>query len=395
MRVTTFLLPVVVVLAVLGFSAIFIVDEREKALVLQFGQIKQVREEPGLGLKIPFIQEVVRYDDRILSLDTDTIEVTPSDDRRLVVDAFARYRIADVVQFRQAVGVGGIRAAEDRLSSILNAQIREVLGADQVTSDTILSTERRDLAVRIRDQARRSAESLGLQIIDVRLKQTNLPQQNLEATFARMRAEREREAADEIARGNEAAQRVRAAADRTVVETTSNAEREAEIIRGEADAERNRVYAEAFGDNPEFFSFYRSLSALERSLQRDNSTLVISPDSEFVGPLFEAIRAEGLSAVNISDTDVQRLRELAPESEISPDLPDSARQEIERSAEEAEREIEERANQPRATQGEAAPGNAEDQPEVELEVAPAETPEPDQNADTAGDPAPQDAPVSN
>jgi modulator of FtsH protease HflC len=156
-----FLIPIVVIAVVALLSSIFIVDEREKALVLQFGQIKQVREEPGLGFKLPIIQEVVRYDKRILSLDTDTIEVTPSDDRRLVVDAFARYRIADVVQFRQAVGVGGIRVAEDRLSSILNAQIREVLGADQVTSDTILSPERRDLAVRIRAQARTSAEGLG------------------------------------------------------------------------------------------------------------------------------------------------------------------------------------------------------------------------------------------
>ncbi|SLN50662.1 Modulator of FtsH protease HflC [Roseivivax jejudonensis] len=361
-------LPIIVIVGVLiaVWSAIFIVDEREKALVLQFGQIKQVREEPGLGFKIPVIQEVVYYDDRILSLDTDTIEVTPADDRRLVVDAFARYRIADVVQFRQAVGIGGVRAAEDRLSSILNADIREVLGADQVTSDRILSQDRRDLARRILSEARSEAESLGLQIVDVRLKQTNLPQQNLEATFARMRAEREREAADEIARGNEAAQRVRAAADRTVVETTSNAGREAEIIRGEADAERNRVYAEAFGDNPEFFSFYRSLTALERSLQRDNSTLVISPDSEFVGPLFAAIRAEGLEGVEISDTDVERLRELAPQSEISPDLPDSAREEIERSAEEAERQIEERANQNRP-QG-SGEDDAESTPEEDAPV---------------------------
>ncbi|MHA6325491.1 protease modulator HflC [Roseivivax sp. CAU 1753] len=338
------LIGVVVLIVVGTLSALFIVDEREKALVLQFGQIKQVREEPGIGFKVPFIQEVVKYDDRILSLDTDTIEVTPSDDRRLVVDAFARYRIADVVQFRQAVGVGGIRAAEDRLSSILNAQIREVLGADQVTSDTILSEDRRSLAVRIRAQARTQADSLGLEIVDVRLKQTNLPQQNLDATFARMRAEREREAADEIARGNEAAQRVRAAADRTVVETTSQANREADIVRGEADAVRNRVYAEAFGDNPEFFSFYRSLSALETSMNSSNSTLVISPDSEFVGPLFEAIRAEGLSAVASSNTDVDALRQLAPASELSPDLPDSARDQIERSNEEAEQDIRQRSD---------------------------------------------------
>ncbi|MFP4275464.1 MAG: protease modulator HflC, partial [Paracoccaceae bacterium] len=213
MRKITFILPVIVVAVAALLSSVFVVDERERALVLQFGQIKAVEEEPGLKFKIPLIQEVVRYDARILSLDTETIEVTPSDDRRLVVDAFARYRITDAVQFRQAVGVGGLRAAEDRLSSILNATIREVLGADQVTSDTILSEDRRELMNRIRDDARNEARSLGLDVVDVRLKQTNLPAQNLEATFARMRAEREREAADEIARGNEAAQRVRALAD--------------------------------------------------------------------------------------------------------------------------------------------------------------------------------------
>lgn len=336
MRKSAFLIPLVVLAVIALLSSLFIVDEREKALVLQFGQIKQVREEPGLGFKIPLIQEVVTYDDRILSLDTDPIEVTPSDDRRLVVDAFARYRISDVVRFRQAVGVGGIRAAEDRLSAILNAQIREVLGADQVTSDTILSDLRRELALRIRANARTSAESLGLEVIDVRLKQTNLPQQNLEATFARMRAEREREAADEIARGNEAALRVRAAADRTVVETLSNAEREAEITRGEADAERNRVYAEAFGDNPEFFSFYRSLAAFERAMQQRNSTLVISPNSEFVEPLFQALRAEGLAPVQIEGTRIDDIRQLVPEQEISPDLPDEAREQLERDAEQLE-----------------------------------------------------------
>jgi modulator of FtsH protease HflC len=281
MRRLTYLIPAVVLLISLALSAIFVVDEREKALVLQFGQIRQVVEEPGLNFKIPFIQEVVYYDARILALDTDTIEVTPSDDRRLVVDAFARYRIADVVQFRQAVGVGGLRAAEDRLSSILNAQIRETLGADQVTSDTILSPGRAMLAERIRDGARSSALALGIDILDVRLKQTNLPVQNLEATYARMRAEREREAADEIARGEEAAQRVRAQADRTVVELVSDASREADIARGEADAQRNGIFAAAFGQDPDFFEFYRSMAAYERALMGQNSTMVISPDSEF------------------------------------------------------------------------------------------------------------------
>ncbi|TCO70849.1 protease modulator HflC [Rhodovulum euryhalinum] len=301
MRKSLFLLPILFVALILGLSSVFVVDEREKALVLQFGQIKAVKEQPGLAFKIPLIQEVVKYDDRILSLDTDVIEVTPSDDRRLVVDAFARFRISDVVQFRQAVGVGGLRAAEDRLSSILNAQIREVLGADQVTSDTILSEDRRELMTRIRDQSRALARSLGLDVVDVRLKQTNLPEQNLEATFARMRAEREREAADEIARGNEAAQRVRALADRTVVELVSDAERVAQITRGEADAERNRVYAEAFGADPEFFAFYRSLSAYETALTGGNSSMVMTPDSEF----FDYLKGADRSRAGIGDAAAQ------------------------------------------------------------------------------------------
>ncbi|MBF9051350.1 protease modulator HflC [Roseobacter sp. HKCCD9010] len=276
-----YILPVIIVAVVGLLSSIFIVDERQRALVLQFGQIRQVIEEPGLNFKIPFIQEVVYYDDRILSIDTAEIEVTPSDDRRLVVDAFARYRITDVVQFRQAAGTGGMRTAEDRLEAILNPQIRAVLGSDGVTSNTILSADRAELMARITTQARARAIPLGLEVLDVRLKQTALPQQNLQATFSRMEAERQREATDERARGEEAAQRVRAQADRTVVELVSDANREAEIIRGEADAERNRIFAEAFGQDAEFFEFYRSMTAYERALRQQNSTMVISPDSEF------------------------------------------------------------------------------------------------------------------
>jgi membrane protease subunit HflC len=281
MKKLGFLAPILVIAVVALLSSIFIVDEREKALVLQFGQIKNVKENPGLAFKIPVIQEVVRYDDRILAIDTQPTEVTPSDDRRLVVDAFARYRIGDVVQFRQAVGIGGLRAAEMRLEGIINPQIRAVLGNEGVTSNTILSAERSRLMDEITTEVRQRALPLGLSVIDVRLKRTNLPSQNLDATFARMRAEREREAADEIARGEEAADRVRAQADRTVVELTSDAEREAEVIRGEADAERNGIFAQAFGADPQFFEFYRSLTAYERAIQGQNSTMVISPDSEF------------------------------------------------------------------------------------------------------------------
>ncbi|WP_299818434.1 protease modulator HflC [uncultured Jannaschia sp.] len=279
MNRSIWLLPVAVVVLALIFSSIYVVDERQKALVLQFGRVVDVKTEPGLSFKIPLIQDVAYYDDRILSRDFPPIEVTPSDDRRLVVDAFARYRIADLRQFREANPAAGIEQAESRLDGIISSQLRAVLGS--VSSDEILSEDRATLMQEIAQNVRSRAANLGLQIIDVRLKRTDLPSQNLDATFARMRAEREREAADEVARGEEAAQRIRAQADRTVIELTSEAQREAEIARGEADARRNAIFASAFSSDPEFFEFYRSLTAYTRALQGSNSTLVLSPDSEF------------------------------------------------------------------------------------------------------------------
>jgi len=282
MRSTTYILPVIV-LALAGIlSSIFIVDEREKALVLQFGRLVDIKDEPGLAFKIPLIQEVIRYDNRILSRDIPQLQVTPSDDRRLEVNAFARYRINDVEQFRQATGAGGDQAIEvagRRLDSILRSETREVLGT--VSSNDILSSDRAALMLRIRNGAIAEARSLGIEVIDVRLKRTDLPNANLAATFSRMQAEREREAADEIARGNEAAQRVRAQADRTRVEITSDANRQAEIIRGEADAARNAIFAEAYGADQEFFEFYRSLNAYRGALTGNNTSMVMSPDSEF------------------------------------------------------------------------------------------------------------------
>jgi membrane protease subunit HflC len=288
------ILPIIAILVALGLSSIFIVDERENVLVLQFGQVKQVRQEPGIGFKIPLIQEVVRYEDRILSLSTQPLEVTPLDDRRLVVDAFARWRIVDLIAFREAVGTDGQRAAQLRLERIINAAIREVLGS--VPSNAVLSEDRTSLMNSIRDIARRQAETLGVDVVDVRLTRTDLPDQNLAATFARMRAEREREAADEIARGGEAAQRVRATADRTVVEVTSDAQRLAEVIRGEADATRNAIYAEAFGRDPAFFAFTRSLTSYERAMQGENSSIVLRPDGAF----FEYFSSPGGAAGGIA-----------------------------------------------------------------------------------------------
>lgn len=279
MRKTQIAIGAVVLALIVLMSSVYIVDEREKALRLWFGEVTAVIDKPGLYFKVPLVHEIVKYDDRILPLETDPLEVTPADDRRLIVDAFARWRISDPVKFRKAVGASSIAGARPRLQRILNAELREVLGS--VDSGDIVSADRVALMNQIRDQARTRAEDLGVEIIDVRIRRADLPEQNLAATFERMRAERQREAADEIARGKEAAQKVRAQADRTRVEIVSKAQKESDIIRGEADAKRNAIFAEAYGRDPEFFAFYRSLSAYEKSLTEDNSTMVISPDSEF------------------------------------------------------------------------------------------------------------------
>ena len=295
---TAIALPAVFVAAVVAASSLYIVDEREKALVLRLGRVVDVQEVPGLNFRVPFLDNVVKYDARILGLPTSPLEVTPLDDRRLVVDAFARWRITDPVRFRQAVGTGGIQAAMSRLEPIVRNAIREVLGT--VPSTAVLSDDRTVLMNQIRNEARNNSAGLGIEIIDVRLTRTDLPEQNLNATYARMRAEREREAADEIARGGEAAQRVRAAADRTVVELTSEARRRAEIIRGEADAQRNAIYADAFGRDPEFFAFTRSMTAYERAMIGTGASMVLSPEGEF----FTYLLNDGAEQANPPSTPV-------------------------------------------------------------------------------------------
>lgn len=314
MRKSAFILPVIIGAGVIALLSVFIVDERESALVLQFSKIIDVKEDPGLGFKIPFIQQIVRYDDRILSRDIDPLEVTPLDDRRLVVDAFARYRIVDVRRFREAVGDGGIPFAESRLDSILRSRTREVLGS--VSSNDILSSDRATLMLRIRNAAITEAKELGIEVVDVRLKRTDLPAQNLDATFARMRAEREREAADEIARGNEAAQRVRAQADRTQVELVSDARRKAEITRGEADAKSNAIFNEAFGADAEFFEFYRSLDAYRVALKGDNSSIVMSPTSDFFSYFNNAGAGSGGSTAD-QQSNASSATSAEPEAEES------------------------------------------------------------------------------
>ncbi|MFQ8431680.1 protease modulator HflC [Amaricoccus sp. W119] len=274
-----FLIAIVLALVFIAMNTFFTVDERERAMVLQFGQVKAVKNEPGLAVKIPFIQNVAYYDSRIQGLETDRLEVTPLDERRLIVDAFARWRIADVQQFRRAVGAGGMTAATQRLQAILTANVREALGS--VRSETVLSADRVGLMNRIRDEARAEAVALGVDVIDVRLKRADLPEENLQATFERMQAERVREATDERARGQEAAQRTRAQADRTALEIVSEADRDANIVRGEADAERNRILAEAYSADQEFFAFMRSMDAYRNALKGENTTVVLGPDGEF------------------------------------------------------------------------------------------------------------------
>ena len=287
MRFLPILMLLGAIAVAIALSSIYIVDERRQALVLEFGKVKEVKTDPGLYFKLPTpINTVLYFEDRILPLETDDLEVNPADNRRLVVNAFARWRITDVQRFREAAQTELNGAA--RLERILNDQLRAVLG--NVTSDAILSDERAPLMLKIREGSRGQASALGVEIVDVRIRRADLPEQNLQATYNRMQADREQEARDERARGQEAAQVRRAQADRQAVELVSEARRESEIIRGEADAERNKIFAQAFGRDEEFFAFYRSLSAYENALQGSNSTMVLSPDSDF----FEYLKSDSV-----------------------------------------------------------------------------------------------------
>ena len=285
MKAQKILLPIIAFLGALVFFSVFIIKEVNQAIVLQFGDPKRIIVEPGLNFKIPFIQNVVYLDKRILNLDTPPEEVIASDQKRLIVDAFARFKIIDPLKFY--ISVGNERVARSRLSTIINSRIRNVLGQQEL--QTLLSKDRTKQMALIQEGVNAEAKNFGIEIVDVRIKRADLPTQNLAATFQRMQAERERMAADERARGREAAQRVRALADRKAMEIVSEARRDAEIIRGEADAETTRLLAEAFGRDPEFYAFIRSLKAYEGSMTGKNTTIVLNPDSEF----FDYIKESG------------------------------------------------------------------------------------------------------
>jgi membrane protease subunit HflC len=263
--------------AAIAYLSFFIVNQTQTALVLRFGEPQQFITEPGLYFKVPVTDNVEYFDKRILDIDLPSKEVIAADQKRLVVDAFARYKIIDSLLFFQSVTneVG----ARNRLDSILDSAIRSILGGSDFFA--VVKDKRSDLMQLIRQRVDAEAKSLGIQIVDVRLKRVDLPEANSQAVYERMKTERQREAAEIRAQGNEASKRIRANADRQVTVLIAEANRDAEQLRGAGDAERNRIYAEAFSKDPDFFGFYRSMQAYEEGLKSSDTRLVISPTSEF------------------------------------------------------------------------------------------------------------------
>ena len=269
-----------IIVAIVGFiaySALYTVHQTKQALVLQFGEVIKTVTEPGLWVKIPFIQNVVYLDKRILAFDTPPEEVIAADQKRIVVDAFSRFRISDPLKFYQAVG--NIDVAEARLSTLINSSLRQVLGAEEFAS--VLSGERVDLMRAIKDAVNEQAVNLGITIVDVRIKRADLPPENSQAIYRRMQTEREREAKEARAMGAEEAFRIRARADRDRTVLLADARKLGEILRGEGDGARARIFNEAASRDPKFYAFYRSLQAYRAALHSDDTTLVLSPDSDF------------------------------------------------------------------------------------------------------------------
>ena len=259
------------------FFSIFIVKEVNQAIVLQFGDPKKIVTKAGLNFKLPFIQNVVYLDKRILNLDNDPEEVIAADQKRLIVDAFARFKIVDPLKFY--ISVGNERVARSRLSTIINSRIRGVLGTQELA--TLLSTDRARQMQDIQSQVNQEAQNFGIQIVDVRIKRADLPPANSEAIYKRMQTEREREAKEFRAQGAEIAQKIRSTADKDVTVILAEANKKSEIMKGEGDGERNKIFANAFGRDPNFFAFYRAMQAYEKALIGGETSLILSPDSEF------------------------------------------------------------------------------------------------------------------
>jgi modulator of FtsH protease HflC len=272
------ILAVVVVAAlIVGYSSLFTVYQTQQALVVRLGEPRPPVPEPGLHVKAPFIDSVVYIDKRILDLEAPPQEVIASDQKRLVVDAFARYRIKDPLRFYQTLG--SINGANSQLSILLNSALRRVLG--EVTFTHVVRDQRADLMARIRELVDREAAAFGIEVVDVRIRRADLPEQNSQAVYQRMQTERQREAAEFRAQGAQRAQEIRSRADREVTVLVAEATSKSEQIRGEGDATRNQIFADAFNQDPDFFAFYRSMQAYEQGLKHNDTRMLLKPDSNF------------------------------------------------------------------------------------------------------------------
>lgn len=278
MNWTTLAGIIVVALGFVAFNTFFVVDQAEQALVVQLGDPVRQIKEPGLAIKVPFVQNAILLNKRVLELPGESGLIITKDQKNIVVDAFARYRISDPLMFYRSVR-GSEELARARLAPIFNASLRRVLGEQNFTA--LLSGERSQLMLSIRNELAAGAKSLGVEVVDVRIRRSDLPESNLKAVFERMRAERQRVAEGSRAEGDQKAQELRSAADREVTVIKATATQKSDILRGEGDAERNRILSEAYGRDSEFFSFYRSLQAYEQSMSGENTTMVLSPDNPF------------------------------------------------------------------------------------------------------------------
>jgi len=277
MKLNKFILPVIIVIGFAIYLSLFVVKEINQAIVLQFGDPKKIISTPGLQVKIPFIQNVVFLDRRILSLDPAPEEVIASDQKRLIVDAFARFKITDPLKFY--ISVGNERVARSRLATIINSRLRSVLGTQSLA--TLLSEDRTKQMAIIQEGVNAEAGKFGIEIIDVRIKRADLPQANSEAIYRRMQTEREREAKEFRARGAEMAVTITSTADKEVTVILANAKKRSEIMKGEGDGLRNKIFADAFGRDPEFFAFYRAMQAYEKALIGGETSLILSPEGDF------------------------------------------------------------------------------------------------------------------
>ena len=266
-----------VIAAIVGYSSLFTVYQTRLALVVRLGQPVKIVTEPGLNFKLPFVDSVIYVDKRILDLENAAAEVIASDQKRLVVDAFARYRINNALLFYQSVGT--VDAANSRLSTLLNAALRRVLG--EATLTHVVRDDRSALMARVREQVDREAAAFGITVVDVRIRRADLPAENSQAVYDRMKSERKREATEFRAQGSQRAQEIRARADRDVTVIVAEAQSKGDTMRGEGEAERNRIFAEAFGKDPDFFAFYRSMQAYESGLRHNDTRMVLKPDSDF------------------------------------------------------------------------------------------------------------------